>query len=96
MLRFFRVVSILEGCSYLAILSVTLGFISRDFISQLGMLHGVLFMLYLLLLSGVSGKQKWSLVTHLSLFSASLVPFAFIAVEFFLSRQLVSKKLASG
>jgi len=85
----------LEGCSYLAILSVTLGFISRDFVSQLGMLHGVLFMLYILLFSGVSRQQKWSLVTHLSLFSASIVPFAFIAVEFFLSRQLVSQKPTS-
>ena len=95
MLRFFRVVSMLEGCSYLAILSVTLGFISRGFVSQLGMLHGVLFMLYILLFSGVSRQQKWSLVTHLSLFAASIVPFAFIAVEFFLSRQLVSQKPTS-
>jgi len=95
MLRFFRVVSMLEGCSYLAILSVTLGFISRDFVSQLGMLHGVLFMLYILLFSGVSRQQKWTLVTHLSLFAASIVPFAFIAVEFFLSRQLVSQKPTS-
>ena len=95
MLRLFRVVSMLEGCSYLAILSVTLGFISRDFVAQLGMLHGVLFMLYFLLFSGVSGKQKWSVVTSLSLFLASIVPFAFIAVEFFLSRKLASQKPAS-
>jgi len=95
MLQFFRVVSMLEGCSYLAILSVTLGFISRDFVSQLGMLHGILFMIYLLLFSTVSRQQKWSLVTHLSLFAASIVPFAFIAVEFFLSRQLAPKKPVS-
>jgi len=96
MLKSFRVVSILEGFSYLAILSVTLGFISRDFVSQLGMLHGVLFMLYLFLALSVSNNQKWSLVRFLSLFIASIVPFAFIAVELFLGRQLKSQKLTEA
>jgi len=96
MLKSFRVVSILEGFSYLAILSVTLGFISRDFVSQLGMLHGVLFMLYLFLALSVSNNQKWSLVRFLSLFIASIVPFAFIAVELFLGRQLKSQRLTEA
>jgi len=93
MLKSFRIVSLLEGFSYLAILSVTLGFISRDFVSQLGMLHGVLFMAYLFLALSVSNNKKWSFVTFLSLFIASIVPFAFIAVELFLGRQLKSQKL---
>ena len=84
MLKFFRVISIFEGLSFLAILSVTLGFISRDFVSQLGMFHGVLFMLYILLSLIVSDKQKWSVVIWVSLFIASIVPFAFIPVEIFL------------
>jgi integral membrane protein len=83
----------LEGLSYLAILSVTLGFVSRDFVSLLGMLHGVLFMIYLLLALVVSNKQQWSIITFLSLFIASVVPFAFIAVEYLISRKLASQKL---
>lgn len=93
MLKFFRAVSVLEGCSYLAILSVTLGFVSRDFVSILGMTHGVLFMLYLMLSLSASHKQQWSVVTLLLLFLASVVPFAFIPVEIFLSRQLAKQKV---
>ena len=78
MLKFFRVVSKLEGFSYLAVLSVTLGVISRDFLSGLGKLHGVLFMLYLFLALSVSNKKKWSLVTFLSLFIAAVVAFALL------------------
>ncbi|HCM46852.1 MAG TPA: DUF3817 domain-containing protein [Colwellia sp.] len=94
MLKFFRVISLLEGLSFLSILSVTLGLVSRDFIFQLGMAHGVLFMLYLVLSLIVSNKEKWSLVIWLSLFIASIVPFAFIAVEIYLSKILGYKKLA--
>lgn len=96
MLKSFRIVSMLEGFSYLAILSVTLGFISRDFVSQLGMLHGVLFMLYLFMSLSVSNKQQWSLVTFLSLFIASIVPFGFIAIDLFLSKQQASQKLTQA
>jgi len=95
MLKLFRAISLLEGASYLAILSVTLGFISRDFVSLLGMAHGVLFMLYLMISLAVSNKQQWSVVTLFLLFTASVVPFAFIAVEMFLSRQFAKQKLAS-
>jgi len=87
MFNCFRAISILEGLSFLAILSVTLGLVSRDFVFQLGMLHGVLFMLYLLLSLTVSSTQRWSLKIWLPLFIASLVPFAFIPVEIFLSRK---------
>ncbi len=86
MLKFFRIVSLLEGLSYIAILSVTFGFISRDFVSLLGMSHGILFMVYLVLLSATSDKQKWSLLVSVSLFLASIIPFAFIAAEVYLGR----------
>ena len=96
MFKYFRVISLLEGLSFLAILSVTLGLVSRDFVFQLGMIHGVLFMIYLLLSLIVSNKQQWSLVTWLSLFIASIVPFAFIAVEIFLSKKLAYQKPAQS
>ena len=92
MLKFFRAVSILEGLSYLAILSVTFGVISREFVSQIGMGHGVLFMLYLFLSMQVSEKQRWSLKISLPLFLASIVPFAFIAVELFLRKSLEAQE----
>ena len=86
MLNVFRAISFLEGLSYLVILSVTFGVISREYVFALGMGHGILFVLYLLFSLIVSGKKGWSVVSWLALFLASLVPFAFIPVEIVLSK----------
>jgi len=96
MLNYFRAVSLLEGLSFLAILSISFGFLSRDFVFIVGMGHGVLFMLYLLLSLIISNKQQWSLRIWLPLFIASIVPFAFIGVEVFLSRVLGYQKIAEA
>jgi len=86
-MKLFRLISLLEGISYLVILSVTLGFISRDFVSILGITHGVLFMLYFVMSLQVSHKQGWSVIVWLLVLMASLIPFAFIAVELFLRKE---------
>lgn len=86
MLKFFRFISALEGLSYLVILGVTIGLISRDFVFYLGMIHGVLFILYLLLSLQVSHRHKLPLIHWLLIFTASLIPFAFIPVELFLKK----------
>jgi integral membrane protein len=86
MLKAFRAVSILEGISYLIILSVTLGFITRDFVSVLGMAHGVLFMLYLSMSLSLTNSKGWSVMIWVLLLIASLVPFAFIPVEYFMKK----------
>jgi len=86
MLKAFRAVSMLEGISYLIILSVTLGYISRDFVSVLGMAHGVLFMLYLSMSLSVTNSKGWSVMIWVLLLIAALVPFAFIPVEYFLKK----------
>jgi len=92
MLKYFRAVSILEGLSFLAILSISFGLLSRDFVFMVGMSHGVLFMLYLFLSLVVSNKHEWSVRIWMSLFIASLVPFAFIGVEMFLSKVIENQK----
>lgn len=88
MLKFFRVASLVEGMSYLLILCVTLGFISRDHVSSLGMGHGVLFILYVVLSLLVTRQQGWSPRVWLLLFLSALIPFAFIPVEIFLQKAL--------
>ncbi|CAA0105654.1 Uncharacterised protein [Halioglobus japonicus] len=93
MLGFFRVASLLEGISFLFILSVSLGFISREFVYPIGMAHGVLFLLYLVLSLQSSHRQGWSIVFWLLIALASITPFAFIAVELFIEKEL--KKSAS-
>jgi len=88
MLNFFRSTSVIEGISYLIILSVSLGIISREYVYILGMAHGVLFLLYFVLSIIVSHKMSWSVVIWLLVFLASLVPFAFLLVEFFIRKEL--------
>jgi len=79
-------VSVIEGLSYLIILSVTLELISREYIFNIGMFHGVLFMLYIIVSLIVSDKKAWPILTWLALFVASVVPFAFIPVEIYLRK----------
>lgn len=88
MLNFFRSSSVLEGLSYLIILCVSLGLISREYVSVLGMTHGVLFLIYFALSIVVSHKQSWSVFIWLLVFLASLVPFAFLLVEFFIRKEI--------
>ncbi|QEY58271.1 DUF3817 domain-containing protein [Pseudomonas sp. C27(2019)] len=88
MLKFFRVASLVEGTSYLLILCVTLGFISRDYVSSLGMGHGVLFIVYLLLSILVTRQQGWSIRVWLLLFLSAFIPFAFVPVEMFLQKEI--------
>jgi integral membrane protein len=94
MLKYFRIISVVEGLSYLAILCVTLGVISREFVSYLGMFHGILFMLYLALSFVVAEKKGWSILTWVALFLASVVPFAFIIVELFLRKESTKQELS--
>lgn len=88
MLNLFRAVSFLEGLSYLTILSISFGLLSREFVFAIGAAHGVLFMLYLVLSFAAAHKQNWSLLVWLPIFIASLIPFAFIGVDIYLRRSL--------
>lgn len=92
-MKYFRVASLLEGTSYLAILSVTAGLISRDYVSVIGAAHGVLFILYLLLSLQASHKQGWSVITWLLIAFASVVPFAFVAVEVYLRKEMRGQEI---
>jgi len=85
-LNVFRAISILEGLSYLAILCVAYGVLSRDLGFPIGMTHGVLFMLYMVVSLAVAHKQGWSLKIWLPVFLASIVPLAFIGLEMYLQK----------
>jgi len=96
MFNWFRAISVMEGLSYLAILGVSFGVITRDYVSPIGMGHGVLFMIYLFLLMPVSDKQGWSSKINVLVFLASIVPFAFVVVEVFLRGMSESKESRSS
>lgn len=87
MLKVFRTTSLLEGISYLVILCVSLGFITRELVFMLGMIHGALFLTYFLLSLLVSHRQGWSVFVWLLILLAAIVPFAFLPVEVFLRKE---------
>lgn len=95
-MKSFRLISLLEGLSYLIILSVSAGMISREYVFPIGATHGVLFMLYMVMSLQVSHKQSWSVVTWLLVFFASVVPFAFILVDLFLRKDGFKPELAEA
>lgn len=88
MLKVFRVASLLEGLSYLVILSVTIGLIPREHVFTLGMVHGGLFVLFVVLSLLASHQSKWAVWQWLLVFLSALVPFAFIPVELFLQKEI--------
>jgi integral membrane protein len=83
MLGKFRLVAFFEGCSYLLlgltmILKYRFAMPGPNYV--VGMIHGLLFILYVILLFLVWRKYEWSLKKTFFAFIASLVPFGtFIA-----------------
>lgn len=74
----FRVIAFAEGCSYL-LLGFTM-ILKYNFLMPqpnyiVGMIHGLLFIAYILLLAQVALQLKWPVKKVLFVFSASLVPF---------------------
>jgi integral membrane protein len=89
--RAFRIVSVVEGVSLLVLLGVAmpLKYVWHEpaAVRVVGMAHGVLFVLFAVLLLSVHVEQRWSLVKSLKLFAASFFPFGFV----FIDRQLARR-----
>lgn len=87
----FRLVAITEGVSYLVLLfiSMPLKYYAHlpEAVKYNGWVHGVLFVLYCILLLKVWIRYRWKFSTVLIAFAASLIPFG----TFFLDRQLKKK-----
>ena len=92
MVNFFRILSVIEGISYLIILCVSFGIIGREHVYFLGMTHGVLFLLYFVFSFIVSHKLSWSVVIWLLIFLASIIPFAFVLVEVFIKKEIKKRE----
>ena len=80
-----RVFAVLEGISAISLLLVTLSkYILKSYIHEvnysIGMIHGILFVAYVILMLIVAKEKKWNLMTIGWAFIASIIPGAtFIA-----------------
>jgi integral membrane protein len=86
-----RVVAFIEGCSYL-LLGFTMILKYKFFMPQpnyiVGLAHGMLFVLYIILLLQVSFIHRWNLLKIFLAFIASLVPFGTFYADKVLFRQV--------
>ena len=87
----FRIISFLEGVSYLLLLfvAVPIKYFQGDasYVKMLGMPHGILFMLYIVLAIVIQKQMKWSIKTLGIVLLASILPFG----TFYVDRKYLQK-----
>jgi integral membrane protein len=81
----FRIISYLEGISYLLLLFVAVPikyFGNNDsYVKMLGMPHGVLFLIYIILAFLLKPELKWNNKTFFIVLIASVIPFGTFYID---------------
>ena len=85
MKNIFRIVSFFEGISYLLLLfvAVPIKYFQGDvsYVKLLGMPHGILFILHLVLAMMLFKPMKWNYKTLAVVFAAAILPFGTFYVD---------------
>lgn len=85
MKKTFRIISFLEGISYLLLLFVAVPIkyflVDESYVKILGMPHGILFLGYIVLAISIRKKMKWNLKTFLTVLFASIIPFGTFYID---------------
>ena len=92
----FRIVSFFEGVSLLLLLGVAMPvkYMLGDpsLVKSVGMIHGLLFILYVLLTLNMRSEYNWSLATTAKVLLASVIPFGTFYIDAkVLKRAVVNK-----
>lgn len=90
MLKFFRVLSLVEGLSLLTLLLIAMPAkyqFGYDFVWPVGMAHGLLWLTFVLASLVVSHRQRWSVLAWLGALVCSVVPFGFVWLDRRLKRE---------
>ena len=81
----FRIVSFLEGISYLLLMSLGLYYKyalnDPSFVKMFGMPHGILFMLYIILAIMIKKEMNWNNKTLGIVLVASILPFGTFYID---------------
>ncbi len=94
-LDYFRLIGFIEGLSYLALLCIAMplkyiyGY--PEAVRVVGMTHGVLFIVFMVLLVGAAKKYRFSMNDTVLFFVASLIPLG----TFFTDKKLKEIKIAA-
>ena len=91
MKNIFRIIALLEGVSYLLLLfiSVPIKYLydNEFYVKLLGMPHGILFILYILIAYKIKKSMRWNISTFMIVIIASLIPFG----TFYIDRRYLLK-----
>ena len=81
----FRIIALLEGVSYILLMTFGLYFKYQlndaTYVKLLGMPHGVLFILYILIAFFLRKQEQWSFINFGIILFASLIPFGTFYVD---------------
>ena len=93
-LFFFRIIAFLEGVSYLLLLTLGLYYkyylFNDTYVKLLGMPHGVLFILYVLMVFLLKRNQRWGNIELCIILLASIIPFG----TFYVERKYLKKRIS--
>jgi integral membrane protein len=86
MINFFRIISFLEGVSYLLLLFIAVPlkyFNGQEYLVKiLGMPHGILFILYILISIILKNKMNWSIRQTIEIMIGSIIPFGTFYIDY--------------
>ena len=81
----FRIIALLEGVSYIILLfiAVPIKYLLHDefYVKMLGMPHGILFIMYILLAFKIKNRMNWNLNQFIIIIISSLLPFGTFYVD---------------
>ena len=84
-MKAFRLISLIEGTSLLILLFIAMPlkyhFEVTGVVPIVGITHGCLFLLYMVMSLSVSHQQQWSIIKWLGVFFAGMIPFGFMLVD---------------
>lgn len=98
MLKFFRLLSLIEGLSLITLLFVAMPAkyqFGVDFVWPVGMTHGVLWLCYVVISLLASHRQNWSVLAWLLALVCSVIPFGFLLMDTRLRRGLEQSMASS-
>jgi len=85
MKKIFRIISFLEGISYLLLLfvAVPIKYFGQDpsYVKMLGMPHGLLFITYIIVAFLLKSELKWDNKTFYIILIASIIPFGTFYID---------------
>lgn len=99
MLKFFRLLSLIEGLSLLTLLFIAMPAkyqFGVDFVWPVGMTHGVLWLSYVVFSLLVSHLQQWSVLRWLLALASSVIPFAFVLMDAKLRNEMKQNETAAA